>query len=163
MNTIELKFEVNGQYLLPDNRLNGLFQHRLASHTVNYVKAVFELDDTWKGFDAVTAIWRSGYDRIAVVLDTEGTCMVPPEVMTKEGRVYVNLVGSNTSDGDLYDRLTTYSEYAFSIAEKVPITGAVSQRVSASQFEQYIDVIKKYVDDEIAALKEYVDSKVSEA
>lgn len=109
MQTVTLKFDVSGQNLIAG------YLTRYASNTVNYVKAVFDLDGNWNSFDSVRAVWSTDFECISTVLDSEGVCYVPQEVLKRTGNVMVNLVGSIAENDELTDRLTTYPVVALVI------------------------------------------------
>ena len=88
MEKVTLSFSAKGQ------SLRGC-PFRFASNTVNYIEAKFELCENWGGFDSVRAVWFTDFNCISTVLDTDGVCVVPHEVLNKAKReVKVNLVGS---------------------------------------------------------------------
>lgn len=118
-----------------------------ASNIVSYINAVFTLDDNWTGFDAVRAVWKTATDQVSMVLDEEGKCEVPAEVLRYPSRVLVNLVGSNVVDGELQDRLTTYPCHAFTIDQSAHLEGSETPNVTPSQFEQYVSMVKGYWED----------------
>ena len=115
---------------------------RYASDTVNYVHAEFEFGKGWEDFDAVQAIWKSRYDTISVVLDEEGCCMVPQEVLARRSRVQVNLVGFTASEeGQLTARLTSYPALVLDVDAKAELSGAETAEITPSQFEQYVGMV----------------------
>ena len=79
-----------------------------ASKTVSYIEAHFDLGDNWSGYDSIEAVWWTDFVKpVRTVLDTEGICIVPPEVLRRKGAVLVNLVGVIATGNVLTDRLTT--------------------------------------------------------
>lgn len=141
MNKITLEFTAEGQNLL--NVTDGA---KFASNTVNYIDAVFDLGDGWPGFDAVRAVWFSDYASIATVLDFDGHCVVPHEVLNRKGKVRVNLVGSVSEDDVLTDRLTTYPTNALTVSANARVDGDNSEAITSSQFEQYVEAVRVMVD-----------------
>lgn len=77
METITLNFKASGQILTADAH-----PQRYASNTVNYIQAVFDLDENWQSFDSVRAVWHNDFACISTVLDGNGACTVPHEVLT---------------------------------------------------------------------------------
>ena len=145
MNTVTLHFKADGQQLIA---LDSVYSY--ASNTVDYIIADFKLGDNWTGFDVVTAVWYTDYDCISTVLDGDGVCVVPHEVLTKRGQVQVNLVGADLdeeeSDGaELIDRLTTYPLKAILIDANARICGTETAPVTPSQFYQFIAIVKAEV------------------
>lgn len=114
-----------------------------ASNTVAYIEARFELGDNWSGYDSVRAVWFTDFvGGISTVLDSDGVCIVPYEVLTRKGEVKVNLVGSISNGEELTDRLTTCPVVALTIKCNAKITGTETAEVTPSQFEQFVDVVK---------------------
>lgn len=109
-----------------------------ASDTISYIKAVFTLGDNWQGFDEVRAVFKSKYECVPAVLNSQNECYVPVEVLLYKGKVRVNLVGSIVTETEITDRLTTYSVEALEIDEDVPICGKESQPISPSEYEQFV-------------------------
>ena len=109
-----------------------------ASDTISYIKAVFTLGENWQGFDEVRAVFKSPYECRPAVLDSNGECYVPVEVLFYKGKVKVNLVGSIVTETEVTDRLTTYSVEALDVDEDVPICGEESQPISPSEYEQFV-------------------------
>lgn len=141
METITLKFKVSGQNLTPVE-----CQQNFASNTVNYVKAEFELDDNWKSFDAVRAVWNTDFACIATVLDVDGACTVPHEVLDRIEDVYVNLFGSIVDGDVLTDRLTTYPAQPAIIDAEALILGSETEEITPSQFDQFAGVVRDEAD-----------------
>ena len=123
---------------------------KLASNTVSYVEAVFELGENWTGYDSVRAVWTTYLDTIATVLDSEGKCVVPHEVLTRTGKVSVNLVGSIVEDEELTDRLTTYPTVALNVNADAYVEGTETAPITPSQFEQYVADVAE----EVAKIKD---------
>lgn len=120
---------------------------RFASNIVSYIDAEFDLGENWSGFDAVRAVWSSATDTISMVLDDEGKCEVPAEILRYPSRVLVNLVGSVSVNGELQDRLTTYPVLAFTIDKDAILAGNETPNVTPSQFEQFLGYAKEYWED----------------
>ena len=110
-----------------------------ASNTVAYIEAHFDLGTNWSGFDSVRAVWFTDFvGGISTVLDSQGVCVVPFEVLTRKSEVKVNLVGS-IADGDvLTDRLTTCPVVALTIKCNAKVDGDNEQPITPSQFEQFV-------------------------
>ena len=111
-----------------------------ASDTVSYIEAQFTLGTNWTSFDSVRAMWRFGTTVIATVLDANGTCLVPHEVLTKRGELKVNLVGSIAEGDVLTDRLTSFPIKALVISKIAEVEGDETSEVTPSQFEQYVNI-----------------------
>lgn len=147
MNKITLEFTAEGQSLT--NVTEGA---KFASNTVDYVEASFDLGDGWSDFDAVRAIWFTDLVSVAAVLDFDGCCMVPHEVLTRKRKVRVNLVGSIAEGDVLTDRLTTYPVVALTVDANAHVDDE-AQPITPSQFDQYVEAVR----DAVAEIKD-VDS-----
>ena len=118
MEKVLLKYTAKGQMLIAPTP-----PHVFPSNTVNYIEAEFSLDETWASeFDSVRAIWQSDYAKIPTVIDSNGRCMVPQEVLSRVSPVKVNLVGEKTENDEL-TRLTTFPVLALEIVTKANIDG----------------------------------------
>lgn len=136
-----LEFTANEQILI---KTSGIAHY--ASDVVSYVEAHFALGDNWSGFDSVRAVWFTDFKSIATVLDSEGACLVPFEVLNRKGIVRVNLVGS-ISEGDvLTDRLTTYPICALEVDKKAKVNGENTAPITPSQFEQFASAVRQDAD-----------------
>lgn len=144
MEKTTIKFAVCKQALIGGDPLV------MASGTVNYVDAEFDLSTDWQGFDAVRAVWSNGRTNISTTL-ADGACVVPHEVLAKRGHVYVNLVGSNVIDEELVDRLTTEPVLAAQVAVKSLLTGENTKEVTPSEYEQFVAETKNNADTASAA------------
>ena len=138
-----ITFSANEQVLIKTGGVDNY-----AADTVSYVKAIFDLGDNWDNFDNIGVIWQRGATVRCSVLDDANSCIVPPEIVDRKGRVYVNLVGVNVSEEEILERLTTYKAQALHITADVNLCGRKSEQVSPSQFEQFIAKVK----DEVAVI-----------
>lgn len=98
---------------------------RIPSNTLNYITASFDIQgDDWSACDSIKAVFRSDYALKAVPLDSEGTCMVPNEMLDHVSKVWVNLVGliSDNDDEDeetvTMQRITTEPIVALTVYAK---------------------------------------------
>lgn len=114
-----------------------------ASNIVSYIEAHFDLGVNWSGYDSVRAVWSNDNNMTAIstVLDSNGVCIVPFEVLKTKGIVKVNLVGSISVSDVLTDRLTTFPCEAVKVAAKAKIEGSETQPITPSQFEQFVAVV----------------------
>ena len=120
---------------------------RLASKTVNFVKAHFELGENWDGFDSVRAVWSTDFNKgVSTVLDSLGDCVVPHEILSRAGIVRVNLVGSISEDDVLTDRLTTCLVSAIMVCCNVFVDGTEPQTITPTQFEQFVEAVRDDAD-----------------
>ena len=133
------KFKVS--FSADDQQLKSLGTKH-ASDTYADIEATFVLGSRWTDMDSVSAVWWNDFTRIATVLDANGKCVVPHEVLTRRGCVRVNLVGSVVEEGELVTRLTSYSAEAVQVNEKIKLTGTETSEITPSQFEQFVDIVK---------------------
>lgn len=115
---------------------------RWSSNTVDYITATFDLDEEWSACDLVRAVWVAPRAQVATLLDSNGTCVVPHEVLSKIGKVYVNLYGIVYEDGDEFTRITTYPFNAIRIDGDAKIDGSETAPITPSQFEQFVQAVK---------------------
>ena len=142
MNKQSISFKANEQKLTK----TGGIEH-YASNIVAYIEATFDLGTNWSGYDSVRAVWSNDYlTDISTVLDSNGKCIVPTEVLTDTGNVTVNLVGS-IADGDtLTDRLTTYPCKAVIVDADAKVEGEETENITPSQFEQFVEIVHDEVE-----------------
>lgn len=114
-----------------------------ASNIVSYIEAHFDLGTNWSGYDSVRAVWSNDNNMtvISTVLDADGVCIVPFEVLKTKGVVKVNLVGSISVSDVLTDRLTTFPCEAVKVTAKAKIDGSETQPITPSQFEQFVAAV----------------------
>ena len=112
-----------------------------ASDTVSYIEAHFALGENWSGYDSIRAVWFNDYKTISTVLDSDGVCIVPHEVLVSRGKVMVNLVGSVLVSDELSDRLTTFPCEALKVSAKAKISGSETAEITPSQFEQFVSIV----------------------
>lgn len=142
MNKQSITFKADEQELIK----TGGIEH-YASNIVAYIEATFELGENWTGYDSIRAVWSNDYlTDISTVLDPNGKCIVPTEVLTDTGNVTVNLVGS-IADGDtLTDRLTTYPCKAVIVDADAKVEGDETESITPSQFEQFVEIVHDEVE-----------------
>ena len=137
-----ITFSANQQHL---HKTGGL--DIFATKTVSYIEAHFDLGDNWDGYDSIEAVWWNDRTRpIRTVLDTEGICIVPPEVLTKKGEVYVNLVGVISSGNTLTDRLTTHPITALTNKFNAQLGEGTTTPLTPSEYEQFVATVKADAD-----------------
>lgn len=138
MEKFKVSFEANNQQLKSIGTKH-------ASDTYADIEATFVLGEKWTDMDSVSAVWWNDFTRIATVLDSQGKCIVPHEVLTRKGCVRVNLVGSIVEGDELITRLTSYSAEAVQVNEKIKLTGSETSELTPSQFEQYVAIVQALV------------------
>ena len=135
MNKQIITFSADEQKLVKTGGINCY-----ASNIVSYIEAHFALGQNWSGYDSVRAVWSNDNNMtvISTVLDSNGHCLVPFEVLKTMGVVKVNLVGSISVSDVLTDRLTTFPCEAVKVARKAKINGSETAEITPSQFEQFV-------------------------
>ena len=141
MNKQLITFSANEQSLI---KTGGIDHY--ADNIVAYIQAKFELGENWHDFDSVKAVWFTRYEQRESVLDTEGYCDVPTEVLALKAVVMVNLVGSVAENDVLVARLTTYPVEAVTIDADARISAGASQPITPSEYEQFVATVKADAD-----------------
>ena len=132
-----IQFSVSGK-----NITSEVYPLRWSSNTVDYIMASFDLDEKWSSCDLVRAVWVSPRAQVVTVLDGNGSCIIPHEVLSKIGKVYVNLYGIVLKGGDSFVRITTYPFNAIQIDGDAKIDGSETAPITPSQFEQFVQAVK---------------------
>lgn len=118
-----------------------------ASKTVSYIEAHFDLGQNWSGYDSIEAVWWNDYVRpVRTVLDTEGVCVVPTEVLLRKSVVYVNLVGVIASGNTLTDRLTSVPITALTVKFNAQLGEGTTTPLTPSEYEQFVATVKADAD-----------------
>ena len=136
MESAIITFQADEQALI---KTGGIDEY--ASDTVSYIEADFSLGQNWSGYDSVRAVWQSRRVIKSTVLDSDGKCVVPWEVLTNRDDILVNLVGSISENNVLTDRLTSFAIVALKVIQDVPVAGDETAPVTPSQFEQYVAIV----------------------
>ena len=143
MNKQIITFEANEQSLV---RVGG--ECHYSSNKVSYVEAHFDLGENWSGYDSVRAVWFTDFvPGICTVLDNDGVCIVPTEVLENRCLVMVNLVGSIAEGDVLTDRMTTYPIVALVVDAKAKVDGSETAPITPSQFEQFVNIVLSAVEE----------------
>ncbi len=85
MDTTILKFKASRKDFV---KTGGV--REIASHTIRYVKAEFDLNDVWNEVQEVKAIWVMKGEIYPTVIQ-DGCCFVPSELLDSIGKVEMNL------------------------------------------------------------------------
>ena len=118
-----------------------------SSNKVSYIEAHFELGENWSGYDSVRAVWWTDFVKgISTVLDANGVCIVPREVLNRKAKVNVNLVGSISADNVLTDRLTSYPIVAVVVDADARVESTETAEITPSQFEQFVEIVHDEVE-----------------
>lgn len=136
-----LIFSCIGQSLMrSDNNL-------IAENSQNYLKARFDLDESWNGL-AVTACFKYKSSTYHVVLK-DGACTVPWEVV-KAGEFRVSLFGTSGEDVNLIR--ATSNEVKVFVEAGPSLTGQNSAKPTPSDVEQIKDLAQSADDKADAAV-----------
>ena len=147
MEQLELTFRANNQCLEATNFTPPLF---VASNTVDWIMAKFDLGTNWDcwSLGAVKAIWKFKGQQYSAILNAEGECTVPHEVLgAMTGEVKVNLVASTIEDDEVVERLTTYPLYCINVNKVALIDGDNSVAITPSEYEQFVEDVQEYAQD----------------
>lgn len=147
MENLELTFQAENQELTATNFTPPLF---VASNTVAWIKAKFSLGTNWDcwSLGAVKAMWKFKGEVYSAVLDAEGVCTIPHEVLGEmTGEVKVNLVASSIEDDEVVERMTTYPLYALNVNKKAEVEGDNSVAITPSEYEQFVEDVQEYAQD----------------
>lgn len=135
-----IEFKASAQSL---QKTGGI--HSYASDTVSYVEATFVHD--WEGFDSIKAVWKDEHGtKKTSIINSEGKCVVPHEVLANVGRVFVNLVGIVSENNELIERLTTFPVKALDVTAKAETEGDETVPITPSQFDQFAEAVRHDAD-----------------
>lgn len=80
------------------NRLTVTNKELLTSGSVNVYQVAFQFSADWDGLDR-TAVFRSGNEKISMLLDGENQCQIPWEVLrTPNQKLYVGVYGTRRGE-----------------------------------------------------------------
>ena len=82
-----MEITVTGQYL------NITKKNLYASDSQEYLKAKFIFDDDWEGLTKTAVFYQNAESVYHVILDSEGSCIVPYEALTESGLLYIGVFG----------------------------------------------------------------------
>ena len=129
-----------------EQKLICLEPFKIASGTVEYVEAHFELGDNWDSFDSIKAVWWSDFKTVGTILNSQGVCQVPYEVVIRRSEVMVNLVGSVAENDVLVERLTTFPVLGGTVLCDARVGGDDPHPATPSQVEQFADRVRNDAD-----------------
>lgn len=136
-----LKFEVTNQLI------NRVDQEKPVADSVNYLFAHFDfITDEWKN-KTVTALFTKDDTSYKMILDTNGDCLVPWEVIVNGGNVYVSCYcGSliTATKARVFIAKSGYIEDAEN--EQEPTPGIYNQLV------ERIDAVRDYTDERLLVI-----------
>lgn len=114
MRTLTLRFRADQQKLKLLDPVRSI-----ASGTVNYVHAEFDLGENWTEFDVVQTAWSRGIKKAFADLDDHNHCAVPADIIDDLGTVKVNIIGIVIGEnGKRIEQLTTFPVVAVAVTGK---------------------------------------------
>ena len=132
--------------------INRLDTFKPVADSKNYLYAHFDfLTEDWQG--TVTALFTKQETTYAVVLNEEYECLVPWELLTEDGDIFVSCFSGNlitTTNARVYVRKSGYVEDAENT--EPPTENIYNQLVD------YIDTFKESITEEFNSLKNDVQS-----
>ena len=107
------------------------------SGSVRTVTAAVAFDSTWADFPTKTAIFASGATVKQVLLDAQNTCVVPWEVLERDGNLEIGVVGQNGG------RIMPSVKTVVRIFEGIYTEGAVPGDPSPDIYEQIVQIMQE--------------------
>lgn len=99
---IQLYFEVDHQFI------NRLDEERPVAESKNYLYAHFDfLSDDWNLVTTITALFTKDDKSYIILLDGNGECAIPWELIKESGDIYVSVYSGNLSTTNK-SRITIY-------------------------------------------------------
>lgn len=90
----------------------------ITSGNVNYDSIVFDFCSSWDGFTKTAIFYRSENEVFYQLLDEANTCLIPNEVLTEKGDVYIGVFGVN-GDTTLTSQVLKYKITKGAITENL--------------------------------------------
>ena len=112
MTTIKLK--------VVDENIEFISTPPVYSSDVNTISTLFEFGDNWEGFTKTAIFYREIKTPYQVVMKDD-ECLIPYEVMTEEGRIYLGVFGVKD------DKVKTSEVVYFDIGKGVMTHGAIPE------------------------------------
>lgn len=151
-------------YLTATDQLLAVSQKpKIASGDVNSVKVHIDFDSEWNKYTGKTAVFHTTNDATIyeqLILSSE--CIIPHEVLNKEGTLFIGVRGVSTDGGAV--KTSTLVKYKI---VKGADTGARTLLVTPDIYQQYIDAmtagVNPVVNAKIAEWENEVDGFLAEA
>ena len=150
-----IKLAVNGQHI----RIYDTDMRRLppVTDTYNYFKCQFTFDDSWDGFDKRVYFKNTSYNIAKpAIVDASGYCFIPWEVVAHTGVITCSVTGIKYVDG-FAERITTNPAYIFTMRSEGIIEPYFQPDPTLSEYEQFVQLVKDYRDEALAAKDEVID------
>lgn len=113
----------------------------MASDTINEIRCVFNLSQDWTSFGYITAVFENKYGNKYAQTIVNNECMVPGELLTEKGNIFVNLCGFVVEGNVKTLQLTTYKSLCVKILQKVHTSGLNSTQPTPTQVEQFLALL----------------------
>ena len=81
--------------VLNDQVLTASVLPKIACNNINTVRLHVDFDSAWTNYSARSAVFYTDKDptRYEVIFSGEGNCLVPPEVLTEKGKLFISVKG----------------------------------------------------------------------
>lgn len=111
------------------------------SNSVNFVRAAFVFDDEWIGTSKRVIFTNGDELRKEIILDETSVCMVPWEVLSQDGTLYISVVGTVGNK-----RITTrYMENPIIVYASGDLSGDTPIPPTPDVYQQLVDKLSKEV------------------
>lgn len=120
-----------------DQALSFASMPEIYSGDVNHDTVTFNFSDTWSGFAKTCVFYQSKDDVYYQLLDSNNSCVIPAEVLAKQGKLYIGVFGTKG------DTVITSAVVSYTIGE-----GAITENLKTPDptpdlFEQLISFYEK--------------------
>lgn len=101
---------------LNDQVLTAATLPKIACNNINTVRLSVTFDSAWAGYPARSAVFYTDKDptRYEVILSSEGNCLIPHEVLSEKGKLYISVKGVSG------DAVKTSAELEYKILAGTP-------------------------------------------
>ena len=108
---------------------------KLTSNAVNADSVSIDFDDTWDDYTKTAVFYRTTDEVYYKLLDSENTCTIPKEVLTKKAKIYISVFGVN---GDI---IRTASVISYKVDQ-----GAITENLSETEITEdlYQQILEAY-------------------
>ena len=121
-----------------DQKLNAIYRPVIASGDKNSVHVKVTFDTKWDGF-AASAVFFTELDpnNIYEQVIANGMCVVPHEVLTEPGVIFIGVRGVNNADGSV----KTSTLISYRIKQGAPAGSETSEQPSQTVYQQLLGII----------------------
>lgn len=120
--------------ILSDQVLTATVLPKIACNNQNTVRLHVDFDSAWSGY-AKSAVFYTDKDatRYEMIFSSEGNCLIPPEVLTEKGKLYISVKG--VKDGTV--KSSTVLEYKI-------LAGTPSMVISSPTANVYAQLLQSH-------------------